>query len=406
METSAQVGPGTRRVHVGRQPIFNQAGRVVAYELLFRGRWDAVDAQRRDTFATSQVIVNAFTEFGISGVAGELPCFINLTREFCVGELALPFGPDRAVLEILETVEVDDEVVDGVTRLAAAGYRIALDDFVWGLGHERLLDLADYVKIDFLACDPEEVGRLVHACRRRRGVQIVAEKLETDEDLALADRHGCELRQGYHLSRPQVLTAASLNPSRVRRLELLSALSSADTDVEKVLSAIANDPALSMRILRACNSAAAGVLTSVSSVRQAVVMLGLAQIRQWAMLMVLDDATGATDEQLTMTVAHARLCQYFAAAFDVPDDAAFIAGLISGVAVLLDQEPAVVAAQLPLSGDIATALVGGGGRLGALLDVVHAFERGEPTDDRVTDPVRMYFEALRWSTDMVRSTRA
>jgi hypothetical protein len=28
------------------------------------------------------------------------------------------------------------------------------------------------------------------------------------------------------------------------------------------------------------------------------------------MLMVLDDATAATDEQLTMTVAHVRLCQY------------------------------------------------------------------------------------------------
>lgn len=406
MASTAPVGPGVQRVHVGRQPIFNRGGHVVAYELLFRGQRDAIEARRRDTSATSQVIVNAFTEFGFAAIAGELPCFINLTREFCVGEIALPFGPDRAVLEVLETVDVDDEVVAGITRLAKSGYRIALDDFAWGLGHERLLDLASYVKIDFLATAADDLGDVIAACRRRGRVRIVAEKLETDADLALADVHGCELRQGYRLSRPQVLTMASLNPSRVRRLELVAALNSTETDMDRVLAIIANDPALSMRILRVCNSAAAGALTPVSSVRQAVVMLGLAQIKLWASLMALDEATAATDEQLTMTVAHARLCQYFAAAFDVPDDAAFIAGLIGGVAELLDEDPAVVAAQLPLADDIAAALTDGGGRLGALLGVVRAYERGDLIDDRVTDPVRAYFEALRWSAGMVRSTRA
>ena len=134
-------------------------------------------------------------------------------------------------------------------------------------------------------------------------------------------------------------------------------------------------------------------------------MLGLTQIRQLAMLMILDDVTSASDERLTMTLAHARLCQYFAAAFDVPDDAAFIAGLISGVAALFDQPSATVAAQLPLSGDIASALTHGGGGLGSLLDGVHAYERGELTDDRISDPARAFFEALQWSTRMVRSTR-
>ncbi|GAA1037073.1 EAL domain-containing protein [Virgisporangium ochraceum] len=355
---------------------------------MFRGQWDSVEAQRRDTFATSQVIVNAFTEFGIGAVAGDLPCFINLTREFCVGDLALPFGPDRAVLEILETMEVDDEVLAGVTRLAEAGYKIALDDFAWGQGHEKLLDVASYVKIDFLADHPTGIERVIADCRRRGRVSIVAEKLETDAHLALADAYGCELRQGYRLSRPQVLTAASLNPSRLRRLELIAELSSAEAEVERVLSVIANDPALSMGILRACNSAAAGVLTPVSSVRQAVVMLGLTQIRQWAMLMILDGVTSASDEP-----------------FEVSDDAAFIAGLISGVAELFDQPSATVAAQLPLSGEISAALTDGGGRLGSLLGVVHAYEHGEPTDYRITDPVRAFFEALQWSTRMVRSTR-
>lgn len=124
-------------------------------------------------------------------------------------------------------------------------------------------------------------------------------------------------------------------------------------------------------------------------------------------LMVLDEATAATDEQLTMTIAQARLCQYFAAAFGVADDAAFTAGLLSGVAELLHQSPAAVTTQLPLAADLTAALTDWAGPLGRLLQVVHAYQRGEHTDhDRpVTDPVRAYLDALQWSTNMLQTTR-
>ena len=252
------MNPGAHLVHVGRQPIFDRSGAVVAYELLFRGSTEAVEAGRQDTYATSQVMINTFTEFGLAEVAGDRLCFINLTSEFLTGELTLPFGPEQVVLEILETIAIDDEVVAAVTALTEAGYRIALDDFVWGSGHERLLGLASYVKLDLLDGDLTDLGphRGGDPPSRRR-----ADRRRTagnPELVALADHYGFELRQGYALSRPQVLTAASLSPSRMRRLELLGALSTPDASLERILSIIASDPALSLRVLRASNSAAAG----------------------------------------------------------------------------------------------------------------------------------------------------
>ncbi len=119
-------------VHVGRQPIWSDDRRLVGYELLFRG-----GAGVSGSFATSQVIVNAFTEFGLSEIAGDRLCFINMTREFLIDELPLPFGPGQSVLEVLETIVVDDELVAGVERRVEQGYAIALDDFVLGTGHER-----------------------------------------------------------------------------------------------------------------------------------------------------------------------------------------------------------------------------------------------------------------------------
>jgi c-di-GMP-related signal transduction protein len=396
-------------VHVGRQPIFDAAGDVVAYELLFRGRMDAIDAARRDAYATSQVILNAFAEFGVGAVVGDRTCFLNMTREFLVGDLSLPFGPEGVVLEILETVAIDDAVVTGVTGLVDAGYRIALDDFVPGSAQERLLPLASYVKIDLLTTERGDLDEIVRSCRAHPQVTLVAEGLETGEDLALCDRYGFELRQGYLLSRPQVLTATALTPSRMRSLELLAALSSADGDLDEVLSIVASDPALTLRLLRAANSAALGIPVRVSSVRQAVVLVGLTQVRQWAMLMSVEDVAGANDAQMADTLTRARLCTNIAPSFDAAPDAAFIAGLIAGIATVLGTTPAALAHQLPLHLDIRDALTRGAGPLGQLLRVVDAYERGDlaeaATAYRGDDLVANVMAAMRWSTQTLAAVR-
>ena len=392
---------GTHLVHVGRQPIFDRGGEVVAYELLFRGSAEAVEAGRRDTYATSQVIVNTFTEFGMTEVVGDRLCFINLTAEFLTGELTLPFGPEQVVLEVLETVTIDDTVIEGITALARAGYRIALDDFVWASGHERLLGLASFVKLDLLDGDLQRLDEIVAACRRHPGIQIVAERLETPAQLELADRYGMELRQGYALSRPQVLTTASLSPSRLRRLELLGALSAPDVNLDGILSIIARDPALSLRLLRASNSAAAGAATRVSSVRQAVVMVGLTHIRRWTILMVIDDLAEATEEQMVAVLARARFCENVAGVVGAPADAAFMAGVVSGVAALLGMPRAAMAAQLPLSGEMSAALVHSAGALGRVLRIVDAYDAGDLLD---ADLAAHYMDAMCWSTRAVRAT--
>jgi c-di-GMP-related signal transduction protein len=387
--------PTLDAVHVGRQPIFDAKGVVVAYELLFRGRMDAVASGRQDTYATSAVMVNAFTEFGIAEVAGTRPCFINLTREFVTGRLPLPFGPEQVVLEILETVEIDDEVIAGITALAEAGYRIALDDFVWGSGHEQLLGLASYVKLDLLDGDLSDLDHIVGEVRRHPGLQIVAERLETAEQLAIADRYGMELRQGYVLSRPQVLTTPSISPSRMRRLELVAALMHPDVRLDKITSIIASDPALALRVLRVSNSVAAGVVSRISSVRQAIMMIGLTHIRRWATLMVVDDVGEAPEEQLLTALTQARLCENLAPRFGADPGAAFVAGLVSGMAAVMNMPLSAMIEQLPLSLDVSEALTLGSGRLGKVLEAVKAYSEGDLDSGDLAGP---FLDAMRWST--------
>jgi EAL and modified HD-GYP domain-containing signal transduction protein len=364
-------------VHVGRQAVFDRAGSVLGYELLFRVDADAVDATERGAYATSQVLITAFTEIGIGRIAGDRRCFVNLTREFIVGELPLPFDAEQVVLEVLETVTPDDEVVAGLERLAAAGFAIALDDFAPGQGRERLLSLASYVKIDVLGADPDEVARTVRTCRGYPDARLVAERLETAADLRAAVELGFDYFQGYALRRPEVVSTVAIAPSRLSRVDLLSMLVGPDVPLRSAVSLVTADPALSLRMLAAANADALGLPVTVSSIHEAVLLLGAERLRDWAALMLVSDLRHGDDPALSAAIGRARMCQKLAERMSIPAEPAFTVGLLSAAAELLRRPAAELTPTLPLNDEVAEALTAGTGPLGELLSLVYAYEASD-----------------------------
>ncbi|HYN97115.1 MAG TPA: HDOD domain-containing protein [Pilimelia sp.] len=373
--------PGaTGTVHVGRQAVYDRAREIVGYELLFRRDAAAVTATERGSDATSQVIITSITEIGLGALVGDRRCFLNLTRDFLVGDLPLPFGPDQMVLEVLEALHIDDELVRGVERLVDKGYVIALDDFVCGQGYERLLGLASLVKIDVLEADTADVLAAVTACRRFPHLRLVAERLETDEHVRFAMDAGFDYFQGYALGRPEVVSVAALAPPRLRGIELLGLLVDNNLPASQLTSLIISDAALSVRMLAAANADALGLPVQISSVQEAILLLGGARLRDWTALMLASDSlAGAAPKQHSgAAIGRARRCQKLAERLGVPAESAFAVGLISAVAETLDEPAAVLAPRLSLSDELTEALVHGTGPLGELLSLVTAYEATDP----------------------------
>ncbi|MDH2414973.1 HDOD domain-containing protein [Nocardioides sp. CER19] len=389
-------------VHIGRQPIYD-GDRVFGYELLFRSDADARVASARGASATGTIIHNAFAEFGLTSLVGNRRCFINVTREYLTGQLPLPFAPGQVVLEVLENVDVDDEVAAFVVRLAGAGYDIALDDFVVGSDHERLLDVASYVKMD-LASSEESVLRPEVARLRGRGLTLVAERVETDEDIAYARDLGFHLLQGYAVGRAQTLSMRTLSLSQTRRLELFGALSATDLDLPSVVSLISADPALALRVLQATNSAQTGLTRRVSSLHEAVTLIGVNRIRQWVSLMVLTEVTGVDDETLLGLVTRARMCHTVTEWMGGPGDSGFVVGLVAGIAELMEEDIHDVVRRLPLDLSIAAAVVEHDGLLGQALDSVLAYEDWSSTpylSGRRNGLAEAHLAAMVWSNRLV-----
>ena len=401
------------RVHVGRQPIFDRGLDVLGYELLFRASEDATSAAESGDMATTRVIVNTFTEFGLDRLVGQRLAFVNVTRPFVVGTMPIPFAADTAVLELLENIQAEEQVLAGARALREAGYSLALDDFFFEPGRLDFLPLVDYIKLDVLGVDPDVLARRVERCRRSE-VKLIAERVETVQDMERAAALGFDYFQGYFLVRPDVVSATSITPAHLACLELLAKLADPVIGLADVESVVRTDLALNYRVLRAANAAASGSVRRIESIRDALVMLGLNRLRSWLLLMVLADAGNANEEQLGAAMTRARTCELMVQEADirgVKPETAFIAGLLSSLELVLGVSMETLLARMPISPQIEAALVHGDGPLGGLVAAVVAYEEGdvarlEETGLDLFAVSRAYLSSVGWSLQIVESALA
>lgn len=380
----------------------------MGYELLYRNM-DVNGANILDgDQATSQVILNSVVEMGLTRLVGKHRAFVNLTRNFILNHDMLPPTDGRMVLEILEDVEVDDAVLEAVQSLRQRGYVVALDDFVYHPHLQPLVDVADIIKIDLMALDQEALQEHVSILKRDR-VKLLAEKIETKEELNHCKELGFDYFQGYFLCRPSNVQGKRLPANRLTTLTLLSKLQDPSTSLDELETVIVKDVTLSYKLLRYINSAVFFGRRNISSIRQAIIYLGRNAIKGWATLIALTGLDDNPAELVITALVRAKMCERLAAALTEPDrDAAFTVGLFSALDALMDMPLPDLLGALPLSEDVNAALLTREGALGNLLTVVLHYERGEFDQIKChllskEDLTDIYLHATEWADETVRT---
>lgn len=387
-------------IHVGREPVYDRAGQVVAYRLRFRdtARADGAPDTPARTAALSALIVTAFTEFGLDELVGSAGCFVTVNRDFLCGVAPVPFDPGRAALLLSEPFALDDASVAGAAALARRGFSLAVDarGEGWGPLIEPLFAVASYVTLEL----PAEDDGFRTRWARYPGVHLMAPP-GADHDRAVA--LGFELF-GEPAAGPDRARRV-LSTSVASRLRLIALLSRDDADIDDVATAVAEDPAVSYRLLHAAGAAASGRTTKVASLREAVMLLGLDRIQGWVTLMLLSDGAALDRHAASVTLSRARFCRYVAGALGAPADAAFTVGLLSGLADVLGMPPSQLVAALPLTDSLVAALVAGEGALGAALRTAVRYADGVverlPGVLGPPDLVQAQFGALRWTNHLL-----
>jgi EAL and modified HD-GYP domain-containing signal transduction protein len=240
-------------------------------------------------------------------------------------------------------------------------------------------------------------------------VTLVAERVETAQQMDLCQRLGFDWFQGYFLLRPDVVSTRTVSPAQVTCMRLLGRIADPEIDLAEIEHLVRGDLGLNYRILRAANAAAAGTIRRVESIRDALVLLGMQTLRSWLVLMVLSDAADSDSEQLVSAMTRARTCELVAEQVPgVRPESAFMLGLLSSLDSLLGVGMEVVAERLPLAADLEDALLHRRGVLGAILSTVLAVEAMDEAGiavalDRlpldVDELTRAYLSAVSWASD-------
>lgn len=398
-------------IFIARQPIFDKRMNVVAYELLYRsGKINA--ALSDDDAATASVLVNGLVTIGLDTLTDRKKAFVNFTRNLLLDETATVLPPGSLVVEVLENVESDPVLLEALKKLKAAGYTIALDDYIESYEYEDIVALADIIKVDFMLCDLPAVARIAQRFMGSR-VRLLAEKVETKDQFELASQLGYTYFQGYFFSKPSIVASKDMQSIKLSYVRILEELGMAEPDFVGISAAIESDLALTYKLLKLVNSAAYMGQNRITSIHQALVRLGMKEVRKWTALIMMRDAGEHKPEELVRaSLVRARALESLAVKVKLGSRKTefFLMGIFSMIDVIMDRPLREILEELPLDTDIKRALLGEANVLRKGLDLIAAYERGNwaaverlgrigrgMTDEMLFEA---YFEAIKWTQEL------
>lgn len=361
---------------LARQPIFDKNMALYAYELLCRDSPENRALITDGDQASSQVLLRTFTDLSIGEVVGNHKAFINFTRNLLL--TAPPFSRAQLVIEVLEDQIVDAQLLAALGQLRAQGYTIALDDFTLTSSSAQLLEYADIIKLDVLALSEIELKQHMEHLRPL-GVTLLAEKIETYEMLEHCKALGFDLFQGYFLSHPQIMSGQKFSENRQTILQLLAQLNDPRTEIDRVEQLIAQDPVISYKLLKLINSAAFHFVCKIESLRQAITLLGLIQVRSWVTLLSMASMDDKPRELCVTTMVRARFSQTLGEAVTGArrGDTFFTVGLLSTIDAFMNQPLDLLLERISVSDTLKDALLQHAGHEGAVLRVIKQYEKAE-----------------------------
>ncbi|HON84550.1 MAG TPA: EAL domain-containing protein [Syntrophorhabdaceae bacterium] len=370
------------KIFVGRQPILNRNEIIFGFELLFRRGHTSQAGITNGSTATASVIVHSLNDLGLENIIGKKKGFINVNAEILFSDFIELLPPNNIILEILEGIEIDHKIIEACKSLKAKGFCLAIDDFVSYESVEPLIPIADFIKVDLIASDKNNLPELLKILKRYP-VRLLAEKVETKEDFEFCMKHGFELFQGYFFQKPVVIEGATASPSQLLLLELFNEVSR-ERDIEIIEGLFKKSPELDIKLLNFLNSASFYLRHRISSIRHAIISLGYRNLQKWIALLLF--AKQGVDIKSNPLMERAAIKGMFMENMTKritksksDADSAFITGILSISDVLLNMPMDKVVGKLNLSEDIQRALLKREGLLGDVLSLAEMLEKEDIT---------------------------
>lgn len=349
-------------VYITRQPIFDRDGGVYAYELPYRENGD--------------VTGSALLEADPESIVGKVKAFVFFDLDKIIHGIPRKISPDVLAVEISGNMPAHTEALYQLNRMKSSGYTIVLEDIGDTDPDSEYIKLCDIVTIDITSENATETAELCRGLEK----QILAKGVETAEQLELAKKLGCEYVQGLFFARFGEGNSCEVQPLPANLVEVIRLMAFPEPEIRDIVEVMSRDTAMCQKILRLINSVYFGVSNTVSSINQAILILGLDYLREWVYLMGMQKlAQNDNAEAIKLALLLAKFCRTLSGLIpDMKDkgDSFYLMGLLSMLVFSGERSLEMSIDEFPLSNDIKKGLLRRGGTYSDVLEMSLAFAEG------------------------------
>lgn len=373
-------------VFMARQPIFDKKNRTIGYELLFRSGTDNIYDSKDGDKATLDVLKNSFYILGIDKVTEGKKAFINFTEKLLKEDILSVLPYDKIIVEILENITPDEEVANICKKLKEQGYMLALDDFVFHPDYKDIIKYIDIIKVDFRVTKGSERQDIIKRINSSK-IKFLAEKVETIEEFNEAISYGYTYFQGYYFSKPVIITDKDIPKNKYTSLKILNYLNKDEMDFEELGKLILGELSVSYKLLKLMNSSIFGFKGKVSSVQQAISLIGEKETKKWLYIVLMSDlCLDKPAELLICALIRAKFCELIANKLykDNKGYYGYLTGLFSLLDVFLGKPTEEILTEMYIPDEVKCALIGEKNYLRGILGLIISYERGQ-WDDVISD---------------------
>lgn len=409
-----------RERYIVRLPIKNGKNQVVGYEITYYGENQAYgnsDEGEHNEFAVADTVYN-FLMQNVEKSLSDSVHFMTFTTTLLMKKTPRLFEKEKLVIQIDDSVVIHPLALHFVQQYAKEGYKIAVNDFQFAPRYLSLIDYIDYIKLDFKHNSDNTLRHVVELAKSMNK-RCIAAGVDTKELYEKALELKTDAMEGPYVAKQLATKAHSSGYLQSNFFRLMVAVVQEEPDMEEIEQIISMDATLSYGVLRVANSAYFASKHRVTTIRQAIVTLGIAQLKQWIYLLSTANAENEMDESseefLKLSFLRASFCSElmtYCKNMPISRSEAYLMGMFSTLNYLIDAPLEEILATVPMAEEVKEALLHHTGRCGELFDLVLSYERADwkaigDLADALEIPVNLltntYFQCLSDVDSMWRS---
>ena len=370
--------------YIVRQPIKDGSNKIIGYEIQYHGENQAFsngDPAAANDFAAADTIYNFLTQNTDKLLRGSLN-FMTFTTTLLMKKTPRLFDKSELVIQIDDSVIIHPLAMRMVQQYAKDGYQIAVNEFQFAPRYLGILDGIDYIKLNFQST-PEltlkNIIEIAHSMKKK----CIAAGIDREELYQKALKLQVDALEGTYVAEKLTTKAHSSGYLQSNFFRLMVAVTRDEPDIEEIERIISVDATLTYGLLKMANSCYFALRHKVTTVRQAIMTMGLNELKQWVYLLSASNAENqmeeGAEEFLRLSFMRASFCSSlmnYAKNMPISKPEAYLMGMFSSLNSLSDAPREEILEQIPLCKEAKEALLHHTGRCGMLYDLALAYERG------------------------------